>query len=327
MNYNRLSFIICLLLISHVNYLSGQINEQLAIICDSIKTINDSSDPNYSQLQRSRSYDIRIENDSLLVYKWENDCYTKMDGTLDCRVDSMWHQIALKDIGEITYDCQMKGQDIFPYLEGRLEINALRYYDLVKRTYRDGTIRQTYYIPLMVVNFQDTVHFEALAKLLNEYIKPESNYIEPNCVEEELGLYSQQRKVKAIENTNLKEGITLNGSKDIEGELKKVLLPYLKEQNIPKIYGDIIIGDDDSYYHFICEQNNVFNYLKTLDTIPRPYELMRKTAYFEVTDDQRKYIEDIMAQQEWTSGYCNGKKVVSYAIFHVANEDHIKEEK
>jgi hypothetical protein len=327
MRTSLITLILTISLAIHAQLLKSQINQDLAEICDSIQTVDDNTDPNYSQLKRSRSYDIRIEHDSLMVFKWEKDCYLKTDGGDECRTDSIWHQVAVSDIGDIHFECKIKGQNIYPYLEGRLEINSLRNYNLIQRTYADGTVRQTWYIPLTVINFQDTVHFQALADLLNTYIKTQNNYIEPNCGVEELDLYSKQRKVKAIENTNLKTPITINGNSDITSELQKVLLPYIKAQNIPKIYGDIIIGDNDSFYHFISEQNNMFNYLQTLDSIPRPYEVMKKTAYFEVTNEQRKYMEDVLAHQDWTSGWCKDKKVISYLTFHITNKDYSKDDR
>ena len=62
------------------------------------------------------------------------------------------------------------------------------------------------------------------------------------------------------------------------------------------------------------------NYLKTLDSIPRMYSIMKETAFFKITDEQKSHIDHILSKQQWTSGRCDGRKVAAYFNFHIVND-------
>ncbi len=327
---NRLFFSSLLFLLTALNpvLLDAQINNALKTICDSIEVVKDNSDPNFSYLARSRSYDISIVDDTLIVKIFAVDSLLNSSDPRDSRPSLNVYFANINDIGEIKFVSEKHDSYGIEWIESYVEITALRHYPLIGRIYRNKRIAPTDAFTIRVINQNDTCHFRRLDSLLNDFISVSDNFIPPSCEAEEIGVDEKTRKkISAIAPEGLDKTVRLNDNEDISAELESVLIDYIKEQNIKKLYGYIVINQDSEFTYFDSWQNEMYNHLNTLDSIPAAYSVMRETGYFKITDKQKADVEKILKTLNWSAGECNDKRVTSFVHFHIDNPGFIESEK
>jgi len=303
----------------------AQINDQLQVICDSMAVEKDTTCYNCDSFAKDRKYKITIDEDTLTVLVDAVDQHRTSKDPRDRHVYVDIYKVNVHDLDRITFKYQLKKLYDLEWEESYVEIAALRDYPLIKHNYR-GSDLETAMFKIWVINQQDTVHFKQLASLLNTHLSLDSNTIPPSCEVEShtLNTSPPQRK-NLIENHNLEEAIQLDRSTDLNEELKKILLPYLVKENIMKVYGDLVINSNNEMMSFESFQNDMYNELQSMDSIPVGYRVMRETGYLKITNEQKLEIVEMLKNQNWTAGKCNGKSVDAYFDFIVENENYIEE--
>jgi len=262
---------------------------------------------------------MQVLGDTFVVEVIEKDSVI-LSGDSKCNIDTHLYKMDFGDISDIIFST--KQSEIYGYKsrESFIEFEALRFYRLFKHSINGRVVANTDIVKIPIVNHQDTTHFKQLVDLLKNHVDLENNYIAPSCEVEEvlLGMESGKR-IKAIEVGSLEKRITLNGSENLEEELRHILINYLEQENIKKLFGTILINQQDQLQEFYNDQNEMYNYLKTLDSLPRLYMVLKETAFYKITDKQKSHIDEILSKQKWTSGQCKNQKVDSYFNFHIAN--------
>ena len=314
---NSILFIICFPLLA-----ISQINDSLQILCDSIRVVNDTSDANFKHLSRSRSYNMQMLKDTLTIEIEKIDSLIWSDDPRDHRASAVIYKMNVNDIGEMSYSSKSKELYGIKWTESYIEFSALRFYTLFKQIFDHTVTTETDMVKIPVISQRDTAHFKQIVHLLNNHIDIENNYIPPSCKSEDILLEGKNnKKITAIELNNLEKPIALNGSQDLEQEIHQILIGYIEQENIKKIFGIIYINKNDQLEHFHSEQNKMYNYLNTLDTIPSAFKVMRETAYFKITDEQKDHIKKVLEKQKWETGSCGKQKVNSYFDFYIENKN------
>ena len=67
----------------------SQINDSLQIIGENIRVVNDTSDPNFERLSRSRDYNMRVLGDTLIIEIAEKDSVIVPDNS-KCYIDTLF---------------------------------------------------------------------------------------------------------------------------------------------------------------------------------------------------------------------------------------------
>lgn len=325
----KYTIVICTLFLLQQKQLSAQtkqptlsqLNEQLKIICDSIKTIDDNTDSNYSHLSRSREYQMTIMSDTLSIQVKSRDKLVGSNDPRDDRFSNDVYKMNIHDIGAINFISNSHDNYGYKWTEYLLEFISLRYYPLFNRKADSGTIIKDEAFTFQVINQSDTIFFKELVHLLNENIDVQNNYIEPNCETLEITLNGgAARKMEIIEFDNLELPILLNENQDLEKEIHRILIDYIVQENIKKVYGSIVINSNNQFEYFDSYQNQMYNHLNSLDTVPAGYRVMRETAYLKITDEQNDNLTKLLKNQSWQTGSCKGNLVNSYFSFLVENE-------
>lgn len=302
----------------------AQINDSLKIICELIEVKNDSTCFNCDAFIKSRNYDIQLFEDTLIIkinsvdsLKWSND-------PQDRHVSIDVYKLNINDIKHINYISSKKQLYDLNWVESYIEFSTLREYPLFKHKYK-GSIQKTDMIKLHLVNQNDTINFKKLYNFFVEHLDLESNYIPPSCNVENITLNTiVPQKINLIEQNNLEEPIRLNGTDNLDQELQRILMDYLVQENLMKLYGDIIINQNNEMIHFESYQNEMHNYLNTLDSIPASFSVLKETGFLKLTDKHKLQIENLLKDQDWKTGKCNKQLVNSYFDFYVENKDYKK---
>jgi len=300
----------------------SQINDSLLLLCNSIEVLNDTSDISFKHVLRSRKYEIQMLNDSLCIEIIEIDESIWSTENQEIRVDTTNYRINKNDIAQIKFLTEEKELYDYKWTEAWIQITALRYYPLFDYKINNSKTFKTDEIKIRVVNLKKSIFFENIASLLRNNIDLESNYIDASCKLENVTISDNDLILNSIEENNLEVSMEINGNNDLEEEVSKILSDYLSVNNIKKIFGTIFIDDMNQFRHFYNEQNEMYNYLNTLDTIPAAYRVMRETAYFKITDEQVAEMSELFLKQDWKSGICDELKVNSHFDFHIENNEY-----
>lgn len=320
---HKSSILVCLILLPII--LKSQINEQLANLCDSISIIDETSGSDYPFISSS-NYKIQINTDTLVIEINQTLDMGPDEDSIDRGRSKYTYKMNVNDIQKIEYSCEKKSSYGIEYFEANMVFSALRFYPLFRAYYKNGIVVKKDMFKVKVINYKDTVYFRQITELLQKHIDTENNYIDPSCIEEEIKLFDRPSiKMNVVPYGNLEEPITLNGQTDLSQEIYQVLIGYLKDENIKKIYGYLIIDDSDKFVSFENFQNQMYNHYNTLDSLSVGQQVLRDMSYHKITDEIKKKIEEILVNQNWKTGSCNNTKVNSYFYFLIENPDYIEE--
>lgn len=305
-------------------WLSAQINDSLKVFSELIQLESDTTCWNCKSFERSRSYDITIQQDTLSIRVASRDRPVSSNDTADCCGRLDFYKMSVKDIAEVKYDSIVHDQMGLRWTESYIKISALRQYPLFKHIYK-GVVLNDNAVKLRVVNQNNAKHFMRLSHFLNDNLDIDSNAIAPRCIFESIQIdTSLNQTIEMIKNSDLETPISLNGKVDLSQELEEILLGYLKEENIMKVYGHLIIDENHEMIYFSNYQNEMYNHLQNLDSIPIAYKVIQRSGFLRITNEQKSRIEELLKGQVWKTGRCYNKHVNSYLEFYIENPAYVK---
>lgn len=315
--YKLLILILCLPFV-----IEAQVSDSLKIIGDHMSVENNTTCHNCDVFSRSRKYDIRLNMDTLVINIVAVDSHRMSKDPRDRHESVDEYKMNVNDIEQIAYVSLSKELYDLEWIESYVEFTALRNYPLFKLRYK-GAIQETDMVKLRVIDQNDTIHFKRLTQYLNEQLNLDSNYQPPSCKIEKVTIPDgDQPTIDLIEFNNLEEAISLNENTNLSEEMDRILMDYLRQENIPKLYGDIIVSRNNEMMYFESYQNDMHNYLTSLDSIPLSYQVLEETGYLKITNLQMKQVTELLKKQEWKAGTCNQKSVNCRFDFYVENKDY-----
>ncbi|MEM1321556.1 MAG: hypothetical protein AAGG75_14965 [Bacteroidota bacterium] len=305
--------------------LNAQITDSLEYLSQEVSIENYAWDDGAPYRLKSMKYEIMIREDTLLVNLNSTDTHTRSTPKSEVIKSTMKYKAPLEHIGKIHFiNEKTKLEPIGEFVYNtKIEIEALRDKELFDIIYDNGTVRNTYHIPIRVYKLSDTLKFKNIVSLLNHHITPENNSIEADCNADQYHEWSGI-EINAVFQINLQTPIHMNGSRCQESALQQLISPYLAEQNIKSILGYIIIDEHNNIESIWTEQNNLYRTKQSNKESTVPFYAMKARNLGLMTDQQLNDILSILKSQKWEAGKCGQKGVKSYVDVAFKNK-HFKE--
>ncbi|MEO1627918.1 MAG: hypothetical protein AAFV25_22405, partial [Bacteroidota bacterium] len=295
------------------------VNDSLKLLSDEVRVVNYVSEPSAPYRLINVQYRISVEEDHLAVDIRNMDIYLKDNAASDTTRSGMRYKASLADIGKITFVNELRTPRYGdPFYDTSIEVEAVGDEELFDMIYDDGTVRNTWHIPIRVYKHSDSLIFQQMANLLNRHILPDGNRRAATCKEDKRHEWSG-KLIEAIDNEHVEVPISLNGKACQEKDIHRLVLEYLKEQNLRGLLGYVVIDESNELQTIWTEQNN-FHHLQKAGGDSTPGMRVMMAEIGTMTDEQLGQIRSILSAQEWAAGKCNGEPVRSYVDIAIKNQ-------
>lgn len=291
---------------------SSQVNSELEIISNGMSFENDTTI--YDTIVKSKScqYNFTLNEEALIIDSKVTDLLESENQEV---VTMISYNIPIAKIKEVELHTVK-----IPYTENgedkiksmvSLKFNALRKEKLFEQS-GDVYSDKTSYVRLPIYRVQDSIYANMLIELLYLEYGISDNSIEANCDLKEIQLTPDGKIYSAILSQDLSKAIQLNGSKKVDEELKQILAPVIKENNMASISFQLILGNDNKIIDVGIMEYLLGNEFREefKDKSESEKKIMLETFGF-ISKETNDQIIDLLNKQNWTTGYCNGKPSIS----------------
>lgn len=303
---------------------NAQVNEQLQDLSNVVSIQKDTSDWNYPHLYRTCRYTFQIIEDTLHVnyinidegrtihFSDTTSIFQKMFlGDIDT-IDLNIHKniSIINDSSYIAYD-----SDIF--------FMAQKEYPLFKAKYKtNGRELKVSEAHIPIYKHSDTTSFKKIIKLIEEEVKKHFVEVPPNCEMTKIKIDKEKKEyleVMGLDNIEIKP--KLNQSDKVIESLDQLVSNFMLSNNIVLLDGYVIVNSSDELEFIDIMQERMKNRM-TQDSTYQPLEFTSKVFGLNITTEQFAQFKEMLKNQVWTAGQCNGIKVSSIIEFStVIKED------
>ena len=296
----------------------SQINNILQSLSDSLSFEDFVDNKDFPTMTQSIDYQFSITNDSFLIEYTKTTDNTKYDDNK--RSNSHIGKVAISDLKEIY---------VYSILEGD-QYYSERYSKFILRTLRKKRLIETSHLPhytnrlspsfeVPITKHQDTVLFKQIINLLNNHYDIENNFVKASCKKDSISINLEGTEtIQAIYNFKLDSTILLNSNINIETALNEACNEFLENSNIRVLSGTLFVNSNDKIEHIACYEHLRLLSFQEQDSIHPVQQTILDTYGKGLNKENvRKFIE-LINEQKWTSGMCNGEKVISAYDFIIS---------
>ena len=313
--YRVISIII---LAFHSTIGESQINNTLQSLSDSLSFENYVDNEDFPTMTQSIDYQFSITNDSLLIEYTKTTDNTKYNDNR--RSNTHIGKVSISDLKEIYVYSILEGDQYYSERYSKFILKTLRKKRLIEISHLPHyTNRLSPSFEVPITKHQDTVIFKQIINLLNSKFDIPNNFVKASCEKDSISINLEGTEtIRAIYNYKLDSTIMLNSNNNIESELNEACNEFMKNSNINVLSGTLYVNSNNELEHIACYENLRLLSLQKQDSI-QPIQQTILDTYGKGLNRENvnKFIE-ILYEQKWTSGMCNGEKVMSAYDFVIS---------
>jgi hypothetical protein len=232
----------------------------------------------------------------------------------------------LKDIDSIEMDININkmviSDSMYTTTTAIIYINAQREYSLFKKSYNNKFECNTAFVDVPIYRHSDTTNFRNIIKILKAEAKKRYKALPPNCLSTKIMINKKGDYVEGVKLNSIEEFPILNDSSDVTQNLNLLVSNYIENKGIGLLEGFVVIDSTDQpskiyiYQEYMSSQ---FNQEIKINAS----ELTNKIYGFKIRQEQFASFREMLKDQNWKAGKCNGEKV-NTLIEYSSDFDSIK---